>query len=341
MDLILRNARVVGNESVATDIGIDKGRIAVIQPKLAAEGETLDLGGRLVTPGSSDPHPSRQVAHPRALQGPARRPGGGDRGGGQAEEAVYGGRRLRAAKVTLEKAILNGTRTCARSWRSIPASASRGRGRAAPDRGVQVGDRPGDLHLPAGGPAQQPRHRRADGPALRAAARWSAPRPIRTAVRTARSTASSPSPGSSTSTSTCISISGRRLTISTCSTSASSPSVQVGRARRHRPRHQAVGAPPSDSTKCARRMADAGVALTVLPSTDLYLMGRAHGPQRHARRGRGAQAAASRRQLHAVDQQRAQPFHAVRRLLAGAHGQYLRQHLPGGLRGTTCASAST
>jgi cytosine/creatinine deaminase len=33
-------------------------------------------------------------------------------------------------------------------------------------------------------------------------------------------------------------------------------------------------APPEDFSQCARRMADAGVALTVLPSTDLYLMGR-------------------------------------------------------------------
>ena len=33
-------------------------------------------------------------------------------------------------------------------------------------------------------------------------------------------------------------------------------------------------ASPEDFAKCARRMADAGVALTVLPSTDLYLMGR-------------------------------------------------------------------
>src|SRR5947208_3140833 len=33
-------------------------------------------------------------------------------------------------------------------------------------------------------------------------------------------------------------------------------------------------APPALLEKCAGRMADAGVALTVLPSTDLYLMGR-------------------------------------------------------------------
>ena len=34
------------------------------------------------------------------------------------------------------------------------------------------------------------------------------------------------------------------------------------------------GAPPELFDRCAKRMADAGVALTVLPSTDLYLMGR-------------------------------------------------------------------
>ena len=51
--------------------------------------------------------------------------------------------------------------------------------------------------------------------------------------------------------------------------------LQVGRARRHRPRHQAVDRPArAVRPGCARRMADAGVALTVLPSTDLYLMGR-------------------------------------------------------------------
>ena len=41
-------------------------------------------------------------------------------------------------------------------------------------------------------------------------------------------------------------------------------------------------APPDLLEKCAKRMADAGVALTVLPSTDLYLMGRhmTHGVMR-------------------------------------------------------------
>ena len=117
--------------------------------------------------------------------------------------------------------------------------------------------------------------------------------------------------------------------------------LQVGRARRHRPRHQAVdrsarslGQVRQAHGRC-RRGAHGAALDRPLPD------GPAHDAQRDARRDRGAQAAASRRQLHALDQQRAQPLHAVRRLLAGAHGQHLRQHLPGRLARTTRASAST
>jgi cytosine/creatinine deaminase len=55
MDLILRNARCFGAEE-QTDIGIAGGRIAVIAPNLTAEGETIDLGGRLVSPGFVETH---------------------------------------------------------------------------------------------------------------------------------------------------------------------------------------------------------------------------------------------------------------------------------------------
>src|SRR5271170_3560448 len=56
MDLILRNARPIGAEQQLTDIGIADGRIAAIAPDLAAEGETIDLGGRLVSPGFVETH---------------------------------------------------------------------------------------------------------------------------------------------------------------------------------------------------------------------------------------------------------------------------------------------
>ena len=56
MDLILRNARPLGREQELADIGIDKGRIAAICPALKAEGEEVDLGGRLVSPGLIETH---------------------------------------------------------------------------------------------------------------------------------------------------------------------------------------------------------------------------------------------------------------------------------------------
>jgi cytosine/creatinine deaminase len=110
MDLILRNARVVGNEGVTADIGIDKGRIAAIQPQLAAEGETLDLGGRLVTPGFIETHihldKSRILGRCKAERGDLEEAIGevAKQKKSFTAEDVY-----TRAKLTLEKAILNGT----------------------------------------------------------------------------------------------------------------------------------------------------------------------------------------------------------------------------------------
>ena len=57
MDLILRNALIAGEESKPpVDIGIEGGRIAAIEGRLAAEGEEIDVGGRLVSPGFIETH---------------------------------------------------------------------------------------------------------------------------------------------------------------------------------------------------------------------------------------------------------------------------------------------
>ena len=57
MDLILRNARVAGrDDGHPVDIGIDGGRIAAIEPGLSADAEVLDIGGRLVGPGFVETH---------------------------------------------------------------------------------------------------------------------------------------------------------------------------------------------------------------------------------------------------------------------------------------------
>src|SRR5215212_4282955 len=56
MDLILRHARLIGAGKQTTDIGITDGRIAEVRPDLAAEGETIDLHGRLVSTGLIETH---------------------------------------------------------------------------------------------------------------------------------------------------------------------------------------------------------------------------------------------------------------------------------------------
>ena len=57
MDLILRNALIAGRENdPPVDIGIDGGRITAIQSSLAAEGEAIDVGGRLVSSGFIETH---------------------------------------------------------------------------------------------------------------------------------------------------------------------------------------------------------------------------------------------------------------------------------------------
>ena len=61
MDRILRNARIEDSApgqppAPLVDIGIEDGRIVAIEAGLAAEGEALDLGGRLVTPGFIETH---------------------------------------------------------------------------------------------------------------------------------------------------------------------------------------------------------------------------------------------------------------------------------------------
>lgn len=56
MDLILRNTRLPDDAEHAVDIGIDGGRIAAIEANLAAEGETIDVQGRLVAPGFIETH---------------------------------------------------------------------------------------------------------------------------------------------------------------------------------------------------------------------------------------------------------------------------------------------
>ncbi|MGI9332052.1 MAG: amidohydrolase family protein [Gammaproteobacteria bacterium] len=57
MDLILRNARIAGTgEGHPVDIGIDDGKIVIIEANLSAEGREIDVAGRLVAPGFIETH---------------------------------------------------------------------------------------------------------------------------------------------------------------------------------------------------------------------------------------------------------------------------------------------
>ncbi len=57
MDLILRNTRVAGQEDgPQVDIGVEQGRIVAIEPGLAADGKEIDVRGRLVSPGFIETH---------------------------------------------------------------------------------------------------------------------------------------------------------------------------------------------------------------------------------------------------------------------------------------------
>lgn len=58
MDLILRNASVSGEADAArlVDLGIEGGRIAAIAPEFRAGGQEIDLAGRLVAPSFCETH---------------------------------------------------------------------------------------------------------------------------------------------------------------------------------------------------------------------------------------------------------------------------------------------
>jgi cytosine deaminase len=56
LDLVLRQTRILGRTHVPMDIGIRGGRIAAIEPEIVADAPSEQLGGRLVVPGFVDTH---------------------------------------------------------------------------------------------------------------------------------------------------------------------------------------------------------------------------------------------------------------------------------------------
>ena len=58
VDMILRNARLAKGRAgdAAVDIAVAGGRIAAIEPRIAGDGESVDAGGRFVSPGLVESH---------------------------------------------------------------------------------------------------------------------------------------------------------------------------------------------------------------------------------------------------------------------------------------------
>jgi cytosine/creatinine deaminase len=56
LDLVLRNARIVGRGAANVDIGIAGGMIAEIAARISSEARSEDIDGRLVTPGFVETH---------------------------------------------------------------------------------------------------------------------------------------------------------------------------------------------------------------------------------------------------------------------------------------------
>ena len=245
MDLILRNARRIGAEHELTDIGIAGGHVAAIEPGLAAEGETIDLGGRLVSPGFVETHihldKSCILDRCRSQRG-------------DLEEAIAEAAKATAAFTpedvhsravrTLEKAIVQGTTHMRTHLEVDPGVGLRGLEGVLPlvkefswaiDLEICVFPQEGSIRAPT----------RSWSRRSTAAAAWSAARPIPTAILPARSTASSSWRATTTSTCTWISVRPPRAWISitsagahrNSSTAAGSPSAMSPRLRASRCRH--------------------------------------------------------------------------------------------------------
>ncbi len=277
MDLILRNARLLGAEVRLADIGIAAGRIAVIAPSLAAEGETIDVGGRLVSSGLIETHIHLDKSN---ILGRCR----ADKG--DLDEAIQEVAKAKKsftpedvytrAKRTLERCILNGTTHMRTQLEVDPGIALRGLEGVRPlikEYGWAI-----DIEIcifPQEGLLNNPGTEELMIEALKSGGK---------VIGAAPYTDSSPHGQIDR-----IFELAREFDIDVDMHLDFAPSADnldllyvCEQAEKYKWGGRVTighvtklsAAPPELLQKCAKRLADAGVALIVLPSTDLYLMGR-------------------------------------------------------------------
>jgi len=277
MDMILRNGRLVDDSTRTVDIGIEAGKIVAIAPTLDAQGETIDLAGRLVSPGFIETHihldKSCILDRCKAERG-------------DLEEAISEVTKAKKAftpedvyeraKRTLEKCILNGTTHMRTQLEVDPGIGLRGLDGVLPlideykwaiDIEICIFPQEGLLNNP--GTDELIVEALKKGGSVVGAAPYTDSSPhgqIDRIFEIAREFGIDidmhldfgPDPDDLDLLYVCeltdkFNYGGR---------------VAIGHVTK------LSTAPPDLFDKAAKRMADAGVALTVLPSTDLYLMGR-------------------------------------------------------------------
>jgi len=278
MDRIIRNARTAHNADSTVDIGIDGGRIAAIEPRLEAEGEALDVGGRLVSPGFVETHihldKSCILDRCKAERG-------------DLEEAIGEVAKVKKAftpedvyeraKRTLEKCILNGTTHMRTQLEVDPGIGLRGLEGVRPlldeyrwaiDIEICIFPQEGLLNNPGTDELMVQALRDGGGRVVGAApytdsdARGQIERVFEMAREFDIDIDMHLDFGAGAEDLDLVYV---------CELTE-----QYGRGGRVAIGHvtKLSTAPPARLEQATRRLADAGVALTVLPSTDLYLMGR-------------------------------------------------------------------
>ena len=170
LDLVLRRALLADRGGALFDIGIANGRIV----EIAADIARRRAAGTARWPAGDprlrrDPHSPRQILHPRPLPVRARNAGGSDRLGGGGQARLHRIRHLRPRAKHPGEGHRPGHDAHAharggRSPRRAPWLQRRPRAQAR----LRLGDRSADLRLSAGGPDQRSRHRGTAGGSLRA-----------------------------------------------------------------------------------------------------------------------------------------------------------------------------
>jgi cytosine/creatinine deaminase len=288
MEFVVKNARLPGGGDAVADIVISGGKIAAIEPSVATSGPAIDVEGRFVAPGFVETHIHLDKSCILDRCSLAR---------GDLQEAIAEAAKAKAAftpedvharaKRTLEKAILQGTTHMRTHLEVDPGVGLRGLEGVLPlirdytwaiDLQICVFPQEGLINNPGTDQLMVEALRRGCG-----------------AVGAAPYTDCDPHGQIDR-----VFEMAREFDVDIdmhLDFGATADNMTFGHVCRRTEEYkyggrvaighvtQATSLPVADFEAMAKRLGDAGVALTVLPSTDLYLMGRHHAHDHNATRG--------------------------------------------------------